>query len=564
MSDKKKFYVTTPIYYGNGLPHVGHFYSSTIANIIYKYFKISGFESRFTTGIDENSQKAVIKAEEEGMEIMEYLDHMASEHTKVWDHFNMDYTDFIRTTENRHHTLVRDVLQHCFDKGDIYQGEYEGKYCVGCEAFKKDDDLIEKEGKLVCPDHLTEPDLIKEKNYFFKLSKYQTWMQEFYAANPEFVLPDFRFNEVRAFVERGLEDFSISRETNTFGIPLPFDESQVTYVWFDALFNYYTSCRYSRAGEKTNNDFVDESDFWPANLHIVGKDIIRFHAIFWPAMLASYFDLGEESGGVLHYVDSDAEKLPKNILTGWFFTVDGQKMSKSLGNVIEPVSYSEEYSKELLTLYMLSAFPIGNDGDYDRKDAILTYNAKLANNLGNLVNRVVVLALKLSEKSGELSSQKLPENIEALLAYLRHSLSYEMTQKQKAELKKSLEEAGETLEVPTKWKMKNYDLKGTLDEIFIMLDKLNKYADTTEPWKLIKSDEVQAREVLYTLAEGLRQVGLHLYPFFPEKMSEMFTKLGLSHYENDLEAGKLYELLEQSETFIITEKGNPLFARFEA
>lgn len=564
MSDKKKFYVTTPIYYGNGLPHVGHFYSSTIANIIYKYFKISGFESRFTTGIDENSQKAVIKAEEEGMEIMEYLDHMANEHTKVWNHFNMDYTDFIRTTENRHHTLVRDVLQHCFDKGDIYQGEYEGKYCVGCEAFKKDDDLIEKEGKLVCPDHLTEPDLIKEKNYFFKLSKYQTWMQEFYAANPEFVLPDFRFNEVRAFVERGLEDFSISRETNTFGIPLPFDESQVTYVWFDALFNYYTSCRYSRAGDKTNNDFVDESDFWPASLHIVGKDIIRFHAIFWPAMLASYFDLGEETEGVLHYVDSDAEKLPKNILTGWFFTVDGQKMSKSLGNVIEPVSYSEEYSKELLTLYMLSAFPIGNDGDYDRKDAILTYNAKLANNLGNLVNRVVVLALKLSENSGKLPSQKLPENIEALLAYLRHSLSYEMTDEQKIELKKSLDEAGETLEVPARWKMKNYDLKGTLDEIFVMLDKLNKYADTTEPWKLIKSDEVKAREVLYTLAEGLRQVGLHLYPFFPEKMSEMFTKLGLTHYENDLEAGKLYELLEQSETFTITEKGNPLFARFEA
>lgn len=582
MSEKNRFYVTTPIYYGNGIPHVGHFYSSTIANVIYKYFKISGAESRFTTGIDENSQKAVIKAEEEGLSIMDYLDSMAEKHKEVWDYFNFGYTDFIRTTEKRHHDIVGEVLQHCFDKGDIYEGEYEGMYCVGCEAFKKDDDLVylnKTTGETfpitpkvkpsdniikVCPDHLKTPDTIKEKNYFFKLSRYQTWMQEFYRANPDFVLPDFRFNEVKAFVDRGLEDFSISRETNTFGIPLPFDNTQVTYVWFDALFNYYTSCRHSRGWDKHNENFSDESEFWPASLHIVGKDIIRFHAIFWPAMLASYFDLGEESDGVLHYKETDKEKLPKNILTGWFFTVDGQKMSKTIGNVIEPIEYSKEYSKELLTLYMLNAFPIGNDGDYDRKDAILTYNAKLANNLGNLVNRVVVLALKLSERSGELDAVKLPENIESLLAYLSHSLSYSMSDEEIKKLQESLKRADETVEVPTKGKMKNYDLKGALDDIFVMLDKLNKYADTTQPWTLIKTDEAQAREVLYTLAEGLRQVGMQLYPFFPEKMSEMFEKLWLKGYDQKLEAGELYTLLEQKESFHITEKGSPLFARFEA
>ena len=213
MADKKKFYVTTPIYYGNGLPHVGHFYSSTIADIIHRYHKISGFESRFTTGIDENSQKAVIQAQEEGKDILEYLDEMASEHKKVWDYFNMSYTDFIRTTEPRHHDLVQEVLSHCFDKGDIYQGVYEGMYCVWCESFKKDDDLVflsKVSGKTfpitpkvvlseniikVCPDHLKTPDTIKEKNYFFKLTKYQTWMEEFYRANPDFVVPQFRFNE---------------------------------------------------------------------------------------------------------------------------------------------------------------------------------------------------------------------------------------------------------------------------------------------------------------------------------------------------------------------------------
>lgn len=313
---KQKFYVTTPIYYGNGIPHIGHFYTSTIADILYKYKQISGFDVKFTTGIDENSQKAVIKAEEAGKTVMEYLDEMANIHKNTWDYFDISYDDFIRTTSNRHKEVVQKVLQTCFDRGDIYEGEYEGQYCVGCESFKKDEDLVymnKTTGETfpitpkvqpsdniikVCPDHLTAPDQIKEKNYFFKLSKYQTWLEEFYAANPHFITPDFRYNEVKAFVSRGLEDFSISRETNTFGIPLPFDEKQVTYVWFDALFNYYTSCVSSpKNKENLEEDFVDKSEFWIGSsnkktiIHTVGKDIIRFHGIFWPAMLASYFDL---------------------------------------------------------------------------------------------------------------------------------------------------------------------------------------------------------------------------------------------------------------------------------
>lgn len=534
MHQKNTFFITTPIYYTNWVPHIGHSYSSIIADSLARFQKISWKRVKFSTWVDENSQKIVESAEKQWKEIMVYLDEMAAKHKAVWDGLSLEYTDFIRTTEARHHTLVQKVLQISYDKGDIYQGVYEGKYCVGCEAFKKDDDLIEKNGVLVCPDHLKAPDIIKEKNYFFRLSKYQKILEEYYASHPDFVVPNDRFNEVKVFVSRGLEDFSISRETNKFWIPLPFDPSQVTYVWYDALFNYVTVCQ--------NGD----EDFWPADVHVVGKDIIRFHAIYWPAMLLSA-----------------GYQPPKHILTTWHFTVDGQKISKSLGNVIDPVDFIQTYNKDLLVLYMLSSFNIGQDGDFDQKQAVLTYNAKLANNLGNLVNRVVVLALKLSENTWKLPPSVLPEKISSLLAYLNYSLNFEFSKEESESLIQTLRDYGETLEVPRKWKMQSFDLKWTLDEIFLMLDKLNKFADETQPWQMIKANEEGTREVLYTLAEWLRQVGLSLYPFFPEKMSEMFMKLGLKTYSEELEAGKLTELLQRKETFVILEKWEALFQRIE-
>lgn len=575
---KQKFYITTPIYYWNWLPHVGHFYTSSIANIIYKYHKISWEDSRFTTGIDENSQKAVIKAEEANMWIMEYLDHMAFEHKKVWDHFNFDYTDFIRTTSDRHHKLVRDVLAHCHDKWDIYEGEYEWMYCVWCESFKKDEDLVymnKTTGKTfpitdkvkpsdniikVCPDHLKAPDQIKEKNYFFKLSKYQTWLEEFYEANPSFVNPDFRYNEVKAFVSRWLEDFSISRETNSFGIPLPFDESQVTYVWFDALFNYYTSCKYSRWWDKNNENFIDESDFWIKKdnsskvMHCVWKDIIRFHAIFWPAMLASYFDLGKEVNWVIHFdKEKDFSYLPDQILTWWFFTVDGKKMSKSLWNVIEPIEYSDKYNKELLTLYMLSAFTIGRDWDYDRKDAILNYNSKMANNFWNLLNRAVVLTMKMDLADwlfSELSSEFSDDN------------SYDLNI-----------EWNEIIEFNWSLNWYNYyfskfmsenNLKWALDLTFKFLDSLNNYVTQKEPWALMKDDSKieEVKEIMYTICEWLRQVSLNLYPFFPEKMIQVLKALGLDYYAR-LEAWEFNDIRNQKPSFIIKEKAPILFEKFD-
>ncbi len=522
---KNTFYITTPIYYTNGIPHIGHAYSSLIADSIARYKKISGKQTKFSTWVDENSQKAVQVAEELGMETMPYLDMMAEKHKAVWDGLKINYTDFIRTTEKRHHDFVKTVLQTSFDNGDIYEWEYEWMYCVGCEAFKKDEDLVfmnkttketfpisdkVKESEnitKVCPDHLKTPDKIKEKNYFFKLSKYEDKLKEFYKNNPDFVSPSDRFNEVKAFVDRWLEDFSISRETNKFGISLPFDEEQVTYVWYDALFNYLTVCQ----------NWDEES--WPADLHVVWKDIIRFHAIYWPAMLMS---AGYE--------------LPKQILTTWFFTVDGQKISKSLWNCIDPVEFSEEYSKDMLILYLLSSFNIWQDWDFDHKQAILTYNAKLANNFWNLVNRVVVLTLKL---------------------WLENGLSWEIDSGIKEKLDKYVTSFDNSVN--------KYNLKESLDNTFFFLDDLNKYVDEKQPWTLMKDEEKidEVKEIFYTIAESLRQVWLNLYTYFPEKMTELFEKIGLENVTLELDNWKLQDLRNKKEVFMIKQKGNALFERVE-
>jgi methionyl-tRNA synthetase len=543
--NEDKFFITTPIYYTNGIPHIGHSYSSIIADTIARYQKINGKKVKFSTWVDENSQKAIQKAEELGMEIKPYLDMMASKHKSVWDGLNIEYTDFIRTTEPRHHKLVRKVLQKSFDNGDIYEWVYEWMYCVGCEAFKKDDDLvylnkttwktfpITKDVELssnivkVCPDHLTEPQKIKEKNYFFRLKKYRDFLLNFYNSEEwkNFVVPQDRFNEVKAFVKRGLEDFSISRETNTFGIPLPFDETQVAYVWYDALFNYITVCEW------------EDKDFWPADLHIVGKDIIKFHAIYWPAMLKS---AGYE--------------LPHQILTTWFFTVNGQKISKSLGNVIDPVEFSEKYSKDLLTLYLLSSFNIWQDWDFDEKQAIFTYNAKLANNLGNLVNRVVVLSLKWDYNNLKWDYN----NMLSIWEYFSNPIL-------KWDWKEWIFYQCGNYMRNYKNSIENFNLKESLDLSFSFLDTLNKFADKKEPWKMIKDPEKEeeTKDVLYIIAEWLRVVWLALYPFFPEKMAEMFVKLWLLDYEERLENGELEKLLQETPTFEIKEKWENLFNRIE-
>ena len=369
----KKFYVTTPIYYANGLPHIGHAYSSFIADGYARYKRLLGYDVKFSTWVDENSQKIVQKAEELGKWIMEFLDEIADGSVKIWDALNISYTDFIRTTEPRHHAFVQKVLSKVYNDWkweDIYKGEYKWLYCVWCEAFKNERDLVNG----LCPDHQTKPDVITEKNWFFKLSNYQDKLLELFVKNPTFVEPASRFNEVKSFVNSGVEDFSISRETNTFGIPLPFDPSQVTYVWFDALLNYITVCQEEKEKFWSDDTYI---------LHVLGKDIVKFHATYWPAMLMSAW-----------------YRLPDKEFVTWYLTVDGQKMSKSLWNIIDPVQVAQDYDRDAVVFYLLYDAPIGADWDFSRERFAWTYDSILIWAWGNLVNRVVSLCDKYWIKEG--------------------------------------------------------------------------------------------------------------------------------------------------------------------
>ncbi len=490
-----KFFITTPIYYSNGIPHIWHAYASLLADTIASYKRFSWKEIKFVTWVDENSQKVVESAEAVGMGTMPYADMMAEKHKAVWDGIGIRYTDFIRTTEKRHHDFVQKVLMKSFQNGDIYEWVYEGKYCVGCEAFKKETDLIEKDGILICPDHPNKPlEDLKEKNYFFRLSKYQDRLLALYENHPEFINPKSRYNEVIEFVKEGLEDFSISRETNKFGIPLPFDPDQVTYVWYDALFNYLTVCQW------------EEDIWWPADLHVIGKDIIRFHAIYWPAMLWSAW-----------------YEAPHEILVTGHFTVDGQKMSKTIGNVIDPVEYIASHSRDMLILYLFTAFPIGEDGDFDQKEAINQYNAKLANNLGNLLNRFLTLSLRLDGK---------------IWYYEDDSMKGKRDEYQSQYI----------------WYMQTYDMKHALDKSFEFATELNRYIDEMKPWKMDPSNPSEHTALMKTLSTvgmGLAFLWYNLAPFFEKKMIELLERIGVGHG------------WEMKHGFSIREKGEPLYQRVE-
>ena len=491
---QKKFFITTPIYYSNAVPHIGNAYASFIADTIARYSRLSKVDTRFSTGVDENSQKVVESAASAGMSVMDYADMMAKKHQDTWDALDIDYSDFIRTTESRHRDFVQKVLQKSFDNGDIYEWDYKGLYCVGCETFKKETDIVN--GR--CADHPNrELEQLSEKNYFFKLSKYQDQILEFFEKNPDFVKPRTRYNEIIEFVRGGLEDFSISRETNKFGIPLPFDSTQVTYVWYDALFNYLTVVQ------------DEESKWWPADIHVIGKDIVKFHGIYWLAMLWS-----------AGYV------APRQLLTTGYFTVDGQKMSKSIGNVIDPVAYIGEYSRDMLVLYLFTAFPIGEDGDFSQEQAILTFNAKLANNLGNLLNRSIALTLKLGWKL----------EWDTLSVW-----------KEKIEKYSSL--------------MDTQDLKWSIDLAFEYASEINKYVDENTPWKFdaeIDSDREKLESVLFYMIANLRKIAIMLLPFFDTKMRELLSRIGVPYDD----AISLVENLSLDPvSFFIAEKGEPLYMR---
>lgn len=508
----KKFLITTPIYYPNGYPHIWHAYSSFIADFYARYKRLLGYEVKFSTGNDENSQKIVQQAEAEGKDVMEYLDAMGKKWEEVWQHLQISYTDFIRTTQQNHKTLVQEMLQKSFDAWDIYEGEYKGYYCVWCEGFKTEKDLIEKDGEMVCPDHLKKPDLIVEKNRFFKLKNYQKKIEDLYTSHPDFVIPEYRFNEMKSFVKGGLEDFSVSRETNKFGIPLPFDDKQVSYVRYDALFNYVTVSR--------------DAGFWSDDtqiVHILGKDIVRFHSVFWPAMLMSV-----------------KERLPNTEFVTGYFTVDGQKMGKSLGNVIDPVQMVDEYDRDAVIFNLLYDVPIGADGDFSVERLGNLYESMLIGGRGNLVNRVTNLCKKYGITTGKFNKQK-------------REVFKETTN---SKLVDFFEDGRDGNQIEERY-LKKAEIKWYLDDWYQLVQRANEYITTAEPWIKYKNEETKAEALsdLQFLLYIVKNIALFSAPILVngfKKIQEIFGNEELSMIDSTInKADTTFKEIFDSEEFSV-------------
>lgn len=454
----KKFYVTTPIYYVNDVPHIGHAYTTIAADILARWHRMKGENVFFLTGLDEHGQKICDAALESGITPQEFVDSLAPKFKKTWENLNISNDDFIRTTEERHKKLVLEFFNKVSNKGDVYKGKYEGLYCEGCEEFITEKDL--ENG--LCPLHRRPPIKINEENYFFKLTKYQKTLIEYIENNPDFIQPDSRRNEVLSFIREGLQDVSISRPNIKWGIEFPLDSEQRFWVWFDALINYISA----------------DPSKWPADVQLMAKDILRFHCVIWPAMLMS---AGYE--------------LPKKIFVHGFFTVEGQKMSKSIGNVVDPNKIVEKYGADAFRYYLFREVPFGQDGDFSENSLINRYNSELADSLGNLVNRVLVLVEKNFDgfvpKPFETKVEKLALNIV-----------------------KAFEDS-----------MERFEFNNALNDIFFFVNELNKYVNEQKPWEI--KDKEQLCGILYSLLEGLRIISILIYPFMPESAGKIMTQLGL-------------------------------------
>jgi methionyl-tRNA synthetase len=477
-----KFFLTTAIDYVNSRPHLGTAYEKITADVIARYKRLAGFDTHFLMGNDEHSQNVFRRAQELGQDPLAYCDEMERVFTTVWKALDVSYDDFIRTTDvKRHRPAVQKMAQACFDAGDIYEGVYEGWYCVGCEAFKQEKDLING----FCPVHPTiKPDWIREKNWFFRLSNYQQRLLDHYREHPSFIEPDVRRNEILRLVEAGLEDISVSRAGQSWGIPLPFDPSSVVYVWFDALVNYAAAVGYGWNDELCRK-------WWPANLHVIGKDITRFHCVIWPAMLMSA-----------------KLPLPDQVFGHGWISVGGQRMSKSLGNVVDPIDAVERFGKDPVRLYLVKEVPYGGDGDFTWERLGEKYNADLANNLGNLVSRVSAMTERY--RQGHLSSARTaPERLPAI--------------------------AGTAL-AAYRGSMDRFALHEAAAAAFRIVDAANLFIADTQPWVLAK-DEANAERltgILAEAAEAVRIAAVLLLPVMPASAAEILRRMGETVPAKDL------------------------------
>lgn len=477
----KKFYVTTPIYYASGKAHIGHVYSTVAADVTARYKRMLGYDVMFTTGMDEHGQKAENSAKKESKSPQDYVDFISEDFKKMWTKLNIKYDKFIRTTDKNHKEIVRKIFDKLYEKNLIYKGKYKGWYCTPCEAFFTEKQI--KENNNLCPDCGREVKWTEEEAYFFKLSEFGDKLLEYYKNNPEFLQPDGRLSEMIKFVESGLEDLCVTRTSFNWGIPVSFDSKHVIYVWLDALTNYITSQGY------LSDNSQDFEKYWPADVHFVGKEIVRFHAVIWPAILMA-LDL----------------PLPKKIFGhGWILFGDGSKMSKSKGNVIDPEILCERYGVDAVRYFLMREFSFGEDGLFTNEALINRINFDLANDLGNLVSRTISMIDKYFNNT-LIDNQRFMNSDKELLDLVENTIkNYEIN-------------------------MDNFKFSMALSDVWLIVSKCNKYIDLNMPWDLYKNPENHDRLacVLYNLCEAMRIVSVLISPFMPETAVKIQEQLNIS------------------------------------
>lgn len=508
MSEKKTYYVTTPIYYPSDNFHIGHCYTTVIADALARYKKLKGYDVFFLTGSDEHGQKIEDRAKKAGVTPKEFIDPIIDNAKDLWKALDVDYDKFIRTTDDYHVACVQKIMQKLYDQGDVYKGAYEGWYCTPCESFWTESQLVD--GK--CPDCGREVKLTKEDAYFLKLSKYQPRLEAWLKDHPELMQPESRYNEMyNNFLKPGLKDLCVSRSSVKWGVPVTFDPDQTVYVWVDALSNYI-----SALGYLTEDDSLFKK-YWPADLHLVGKEIFRFHTIIWPIMLMA-LDL----------------PLPKRVYGHGWLTIGGGKISKSKGNYKDPREFIKDYGVDTVRYFLLSEVPFGSDGNFSEELMVERRNSDLCNVLGNLVNRTITMANKYFD--GKLTKNNNPTDLDKEVINHLNSMSDEVDVK-----------------------MEELDIPNALNLIFSRIERLNKYIDETTPWSLAKDESSLPRlnDVLYTIIEGIRMSTLELEAFIPSTCKKIYEQLNINNTSfEEFEFGSVNE-------YKVIEKPEILFARID-